>query len=306
MVARRYEQLAGLASRHHGVFSRVDALGLGISSTALESRTQAGIYRRLFPGVYAVAGSPETRSQRLAAAVASFPTLAAVSHSTAAELWGLTNRQMLSFDVVTIRWDRVHRPEVRVHESLDLLPADVVELDGIPITTPTRTVVDLGASNRWIVESALEHGIRKGLFTLDEVDAFVRRVARRGRRGVGVIKPLLKARQQWDTTTESALEDEFRKLLAEWGLPIPKLQYEVRDERGILVARADFAYPEQRILIELDSEAHHMDRITFRRDRTKQNRAAILGWTVLRYTWWDVIEAAGRVASEIRSLVSPS
>ena len=80
---------------------------------------------------------------------------------------------------------------------------------------------------------------------------------------------------------------------------IPELQYDVRDRDGRFVCRADFAYPTHRLLIELDSEAHHLDRLTFRRDRAKQNRAVVLGWTVLRYTWWDVKNEGDRVVSEI-------
>jgi very-short-patch-repair endonuclease len=190
---------------------------------------------------------------------------------------------------------------------MDLLDEDVTELDGISLTTPARTVVDLGAVNRWSVEHALEQGIRNELFTLADVDRFVRRVARRGRRGVGVIRPLLEARRKWDRATESALEDEFRKLIAAWGLPMPELQYEVRDTAGCFVCRADFAFPNKQLLIELDSEAHHLDRITFRRDRQKQNRALLLGWTVLRYTWWDLKENPMRVVGELQAkLAEPS
>ena len=298
--------LAQYAAKHHGVFCIDDALALGVPTRTIRGRVESGRYVRLYPGVYSVSGAKANHSRQMVAAVTSFPLLAAVSHESAAELWGMTRRGLHTIDVVTTRWDRVRRPAVKVHESLDLLPGDIVELDGIPLTTAVRTVVDLGASNKWIVESALEHGIRKGLFTLDEVDAFVRRVARRGRRGVGVIRPLLKARSRWDNKTESALEDEFRKLVADWGLPMPELQYEVRDELGILVSRADFAYPEERLLIELDSEAHHMDRMTFRRDRSKQNRAIVLGWTVLRYSWWDVVEAPARVYQEIRQALARS
>lgn len=264
----------------------------------------ASTFLRLYPGVYAVAGTPDSVRRRMVAAVRSFPTLTAVSHQSAAEVWGMTTRGLRSVEVTTTRWDRVHRRDIRVHESLDLLPIDVVELDGIPVTSPARTVVDLGASNRWIVEAALEQGIRRRLLTLEEVEAFVVRVARRGRRGVGVIRPLLKARRRWDVTTESPLEDEFRRLIEEWDLPRPRLQYEVRDGSGRFVCRADFAYPMQHVLIELDSEAHHLDRISFRRDRNKQNQAAVLGWTVLRYTWWDVAEAPARVCSEIRAALS--
>jgi hypothetical protein len=305
MDSHEHANLGDFASQHHGVFTRHDALRLGVSRPTIDKRTRSGLYRRLEPGVYAVAGSPVSLRQKLVSVAFSFQGLAAISHQTAAELWGITRRGLRVVEVTTTRWDRVRRPNAVVHESLDLLAADVVDLDGIPVTTPARTVVDLGASNKWIVESALDEGIRKDLFTLDQVEAFVRRVARRGRRGVGVIRPLLAARRQWGAVTESVLEDEFRKLIVEWDLPMPELQYEVRDELGLLVCRADFAYPDCRLLIELDGAAHHLDRGTFRRDRAKQNRAVVIGWTVLRYTWWDIVEAPTRVQAEIRAAIAP-
>ncbi|MCP3994570.1 MAG: DUF559 domain-containing protein [bacterium] len=297
-------ELASIATARHGVFSLEHARQVGIPDRTVRDRANLGRYLRLYPGVYSFAGSVPTVRQQMVAAVDSFPELAAISHQTAAELWGLTSRGFRTIEVVTRRWDREHRSRMRVHESLDLIAADVVNLDGIPTTSVERTVVDLGASNKWLVEYALEQGIRLGLVTLADVEGFMNRVARRGRRGVGVIRPLLKARRKWDSATESALEDRFRKLLDEWGLPVPVLQYNLHDHQGRFVCRADFAYPAARLLIELDSEAHHLDRIAFRRDRGKQNRAVVLGWTVLRYTWWDLEKEAGRVVSEIRSKVA--
>lgn len=287
------------AEAQHGVFTRSDAHSLGIAQDALLGRIAEGRYTRLYPGVFAVTGAPDSNRRRLSAAVRSFPALAAISHQTAAEMWGLTKRGVRQIEVVTTRWDRVRRSDLVAHESLDLIAADVVDLDGIPVTTPVRTVVDLGASNRWLVEAALEEGIRKRLFSLADVEKLVARVGRRGRRGVGVIRPLIEARRRWDSVTDSALEDRFRKLLASAGVPQPTAQYEIRDPSGGLVCRADFSYPESRLLIELDSEAHHMDRMTFRHDRRKQNGAIVLGWTVLRYTWWDLEEHPWKVSAEV-------
>ena len=75
---------------------------------------------------------------------------------------------------------------------------------------------------------------------------------------------------------------------------------------GKLVSLVDFAYPDHRLAIELDSEAYHMDRLSFRGDRRKQNRALVLGWTVLRYTWWDLHERAAQVETEIRAALEAS
>ncbi|MDX2466298.1 MAG: type IV toxin-antitoxin system AbiEi family antitoxin domain-containing protein [Acidimicrobiia bacterium] len=307
MESTTHSRLAALAAAQHGVFTRQDALALGVSDSALALRVAAGRYGQTDPGVYTMAGSVASVQQRMVVAVKSLPALAALSHQTAAEIWGLTQRGFRGIEVTTTRWDRVHRSAFRVHESLDLVAEDVVVRNGMPVTRPERTVVDLGASNRWIVESALERGIRLGLFSLGDVESFVQRVGRRGRRGVGVIRPLLEVRKRWDTATESDLEDLFRKFTYRADLPEPVTQYEVRTESGELISRSDFAYPEAALLIEMDSEAHHMDRITFRRDRSKQNSASVRGWTTLRYTWWDIKGEPERVAVEIRqALGNPS
>ena len=160
---------------------------------------------------------------------------AAVSHQTAAYLWDMTGRRGSGVEVVTTRWDRVHRTTVIVHESRDLVNADVTTLDGIPITIPARTVVDLGASApRWLAETCLDNGLRNELFTIGEVASFVRRVTRPGRRGVGTIRPLLEARMDQTSVTESELEDLFRRIATKNGLPEPIAQYVVRDIDGTL------------------------------------------------------------------------
>ncbi len=306
MNDHRDSQLARRAELQHGVFTRDDALDIGIPESTLSDGVATGRYRSLMPGVYAIGGSPQSLTQRLAAAVKSMPALAALSHRTAAELWGLTERGIRTIDIVTSRWDRVQREDVVVHESLDLIEQDVTTLRGLAVTTAVRTIVDLGATSRWAVEAAFEAGIRKDLFNPADVEAMVLRVARRGRRGVGAIRPVLEARRHWDSATESALEDLFRRVVDDVGLPRPRSQYVVKDAANEFVCRADFAYPEARLLIELDSEAHHMDRVTFRRDRAKQNRATVLGWTVLRYTWWDLQDNPYHAGAEIAAALRAS
>lgn len=304
MVDEKYYKLMQVAAEQHGVVCAEDTRRLGINRNSVARWIRAGRIRAESPRAYVVAGSPGTRQQKMAVAVLSMPSLAALSHDTAAEAWGLTNRGFRRTHVVTTRWNRVRRPGVVVHESLDLIPEDVTLWSGIPITTPQRTLVDLGATSKWVVESALEQGIRHRLLTLADLEGVVARVARRGRRGVGVIRPLLEARRRWDEPADSALEDAFRRLLDDMGIEAPCAQYVLRDDSDAFVCRADFAYPRQRVLIELDSEAHHMDRIAFRRDRDKQNRAVVLGWTVLRFTWWDVQANPGHVAEQVSAALS--
>jgi hypothetical protein len=283
------------------VFTTQQALSSGVSKGLLRRRLGSG-YLRQVDGVYVVAGSVDTWHRRVSLATLSVKGGVA-SHATAARLWGLTDSEPLGIEVSAIRWRRRHRDFV-VHESLDLSPQDRTWIAGIEVTVATRTVVDLGATARWLVEPALETGIRHGLLSVPDVRRFVDRVSRRGRRGVGVIRPLLERRERWDQATDSELEARFLRALEGYSLPLPVSQHTVRAPDGTFVCRADFAYIESRVLIELDSEAFHMDRLAFRRDRAKQNQTELLGWRTLRYTWWDVVERPGRIYRDIRTALS--
>ena len=207
--------------------------------------------------------------------------------------------------MVTMRHERAIRRSFTVHESLDLSGGDIVRIDGLPTTSPARTVVDLGAvSPAWAVEACLDSGLRQRLFTLDEVCRFVNRVAKRGRRGVGVIRPLLEARLEWQGLTESDLEDLFRRVVASSRVLMPRPQYTLHDELDRFICRADFAYVEEKALIELDSEKYHMDPATFARDRDKQNRAMALGWRVYRFTWRQLVESPDEVLTVLAQITA--
>jgi len=296
--------LSELASQQHGAFSVDQAVACGLTRRGIEDRERRGVYERIYPTVFALAGAPNTWHRATLAAILSIGTPTAASHRSAAYLWGLLRGAGPRIHIVTRRWDRRHRLDVRLHESLDLIPSDIVTVDGIPTTTAARTIVDLGATEPWRVERALEAGISRDLVTLRTVDDFVRRVARRGRRGVGVIRPLLEARSQWDGATQSDLEDLLRTVLAQRGVPIGAAQHRITDHIGTFVGRPDFAYIEHRLAVELDGEQFHMDRMVFRNDRRRQNELELLGWRVLRYTWWDLTNRPDEVADEIRSALS--
>ena len=277
--------LGAIAAKQHGVFSLAQARAAGIHQSTLDKRVARGALTRVQRAVFAFPGAAATWQREASALVLSVPRLAAASHKTAAFIWGLSSIEPETAEIVTVRHQRIQRRNPQIHESIDLEPRDVVISDGIPTTTPVRTVVDVGAtaSSRY-VEHCLDTGLRIGLFRLGDVAGFIRRVAKSGRNGIGTIRPLVDERAKWDTITESALEDMFLRLVVNSELPNPVSQYRVL-EGSTIVCRADFAYPEDHILIELDSEQYHMDRETFRRDRAKQNRAHALGWTVYRFTW---------------------
>lgn len=66
----------------------------------------------------------------------------------------------------------------------------------------------------------------------------------------------------------------------------------------------DVAFPDVKVAIEVDGFAFHSDTAAFQNDRLRQNRIALLGWQVLRFTWLDLTEYPDRVLATIHSAVS--
>lgn len=279
-----------LASEQYGVFTRAQALAAGLKGSTIDGRVNRGVYDRHFPTVYGFPGSVDTWRRRVIAAVLSAKEPAAASHLTAAYLWGMRSRVPVEIEIVAKRHKRVHRLPFTLHESKDLRSSDIITIDGIPLTTAVRTIVDLGASARpAIVAQCLDSALRRQLFTAWEVRRFIARVARPGRTGIGTIRPLIEERLTWQGLTASELEDAFRRVIEDSPHPMPETQWVVED-RGAFVGRFDFAYPQRFALIETDSEGFHMDPVSFQRDREKQNRAQMLGWTVYRFTWRQIVD----------------
>jgi very-short-patch-repair endonuclease len=294
---------SGIAERQSGVIHRSTLVDAGVSDAMILRRIEQGQLTRRAQSVYAYAGTPSTESQQLAAQALSVDDRACISHDSAAHLWGLIQRRPRRVHVAVERWQREHRSDCVVHESLDLEPDDRIWRHGIPLTIPERTIVDLGATSPWLVERALSTGIRLELFTIAEVVAVVGRVGRRGRRGVGVIRPLLAMHQSIDGRTESLLEDRFLRVLFDRGIAMPRTQHEVIDDSGRFVCRADFAYPQVKLLIEVDGRSYHSDSVAYQRDREKQNRTQALGWSTLRFTWHDIVRDADRTAMTVASWI---
>lgn len=283
--------LNSLAREQRGIFTMAQGLACGFPRSTITGRAARGLYEPIHPGVYGLAGSENSWHRRVLAAVLSAAAPAAASHRTAAYLWGMMSLTPDAIEVVTRRHRRCDRPTFTIHESKDLMGSDVVEIDGIPVTSAVRTVVDLGASAPpWLVEKCLDSGLRKQLFTAWQVRCFIARVARPGRIGVGTIRPLVEQRILWDSITDSDLEDLLRSVVSRTPYPMPEPQFKLFRPTGEFVGRYDFAYPTRMALIETDGMRWHMDPESFERDREKQNEAHALGWTVYRFTWRQLVD----------------
>jgi very-short-patch-repair endonuclease len=284
--------------------------GLVTSAQALKAlgrgRKQRWVTERrlvvIQPGVYRIAGAPQTWHQSVMAAALAADGI--VSHRSAAELWGLI--QPAGYVDVVVKPPHQPRltPPAILHRVTDLRPDLAVERAGMRLTDPVRTLVDLGlVLPHWSVRTALARGITTRLLGITEVQALRDALGRRGRNGTGVIQRVLDEHLLTGGLDESELETRFHRLARRHDLPVMTIQHEVWSA-GRFIARVDAAYPDRKIAIEVDGFSAHSSPDAFQRDRTRQNRLVALGWTVLRFTWADVVRRSAMVAQAIRAAVA--
>jgi hypothetical protein len=156
---------------------------------------------------------------------------------------------------------------------------DVIEVEGLAVTTPLRTAWDLGrVRNRDRAISGLDAMLRLGTFDREELLAGVERFRRmRWVTTLRALAPLADAR------AESPGESVLRLRWLDTGLPAPELQVEVwRD--GVLIARLDLAHEELRFAAEYDGAEWHSSPAQREHDRARREAVSRERWTVRAFT----------------------
>lgn len=288
-----------LAQRQYGLVTRAQLRSLGMTDRQITARLASGLLEPVHRGVLrmpAVARSPEQAV--LAACLAAG---AVASHRSAAALWGLRGVERPPIDVTVPGQSGRRLAGVVVHRSAGLEAHDVIRRLGIPVTTPGRTLLDLGAVAPRLVEAAMEDALFRGLVSEAALRRVLDRAGTHGRNGTAVLRDLLDRREPGRAPTESPLEDELVRLLRRHGLPEPVRQHPVALGAG-REARIDLAYPELRLGIEADGRRWHSGRADFERDRARANRLAAHGWTMLRFGPDAIRRRGGTVAAEVRAV----
>jgi hypothetical protein len=141
----RDQVVGGFADRQHGVVSREQLLAAGVGSGAIVRALDAGRLRPVFRGVYAVGHVALRREGWWMAALLVCGEGAALSHRTAATIWGLVTGPTLPIDVTTSTDHGRKHARITAHR-MRLHPFDALVRDNLRVTTPSRTIVDLAAS----------------------------------------------------------------------------------------------------------------------------------------------------------------
>lgn len=293
------------ASAQHGVVALADARAVGVTDRQLDRRLATGELVAEHRGVYRVLGAPPSPEQTLLAAVMGAGRGAAASHRSAAWVWDLPGGSIDPPEVTVTGRRRPELSGVKAHQRMALAAIDVTRQRDIPVTTPARTLLDLGVVVPFSVfEAAAERALLRGLVTVPRLREVHERLGGRGRPGSAAMRAFLEERGEATAPTESPLELELVRLLRLHGLPPARRQLQIRTLRGGMV-RLDLAYPEQKLGIEADGRLWHSGRADFQRDRTRGNALLQLGWRILRFTWDDVRQRPETVVADIsRALAS--
>jgi hypothetical protein len=289
--------IAVIARAQHGVISMQQLADLGVAQRAVSHRVAAGRLHRLHRGVYAVGHTILTERGRWMAAVLAYGGDAALCHASAAALWDIRRSNAMWIDVaVPTAAGRAKRPGIRIHRVRTLLPDEVIEHQGIRVTTPARTVLDLAATlSRDRLERLLDRTEILRLTDYPALDAIAR--AHPGHRGAGQLRAAV-AEYLAGAMTRSDLEELFLEICRRHGLPDPVVN---GDLNGFEV---DVLFAEQRLIVEIDSWRYHRTRRAFDADRARDAHHLRHGYRTVRFTDRQLENDEHAVAATLRSLLA--
>jgi very-short-patch-repair endonuclease len=286
-----------LAAAQGGCVTRSQLIECGVSTRTIERMTSAGAMDPATAGVYRLLPSKGWRDD-VRAAIAALPG-AIVSHHSAAAMLGFPRTKPLA--VVSVHTRTTHEfPGVCVRRTHDMAPDHVHDLDGVPVTTAARTVVDLAAVlHPKHLSAIIQDLVLTSQLALPDVAVVLGEVARRGKPGVQSLRATLEMlgpeptpmteleRRGWALLQRAGVADGVRECAVPWD-----------PDR-----RFDVAWPDVRVAVEWDSRRWHgaLQRMAY--DRRRDRAAAINGWVVIRFTWDEVVTRPDRVVDDVRSLI---
>jgi hypothetical protein len=284
-------ELARIASASHGVVTRSELLCVGVSDDEIRWRLRSGGLIRVHRGVYRVGHRAPSLEAAYLAAVLAAGEGALLGGRAAAHLLVILKGAAPPPEVIARTQRRIEG--VTTHRSRLLNARDATTVQGIPVTTVPRTLVDIASvlSVDALARACHEAGVRYGT-TPKAVEAVLAR--RPNNPGAKKLRRVLHGDVK---VTLSTLEARFLELLIDAGLPLPETN---RPAGG---RRVDCRWPEQRLTVELDGYRFHNSRHSWELDRLREREARARGDEFRRYTYGDVFERPALVLAELVSLI---
>lgn len=260
-------------------------------------------WRKALPGVYVLPGARDTFEQRVWIGWLAIGPQSCVSFEAAAQLQRIPNviRNVVTLTVPHSGYQ--HLPGITVHQISDVLPEHLVTIDGLPVTSVARTIVDLAAEvSLERLRRIVEDSKYAGLTNYTEVGECLASIARRGKRGVRKLTRVLMLLDGGKATSNSHLERDLLAALRRGALPMPKAQYPFPG-RQFVKGCVDYAYPEAKLIVEADGRTWHTRIQDIARDHERDGDAAEGGWLTLRLLYEHIKGDPEGTARRVRAVL---
>jgi very-short-patch-repair endonuclease len=265
----------------------------GLGRSSIRWRVRSGRLHPVRRGVYAV-GRPEVSPNgRWMAALLTCGPGAVLSHGSAAALWGFGSEPRGLVEVSLLAGTRSRRPGIRAHRRVSLSPDEVTEHEGVPTTTPVRTLIDQATQ---LAPARLERAVNEA-DKLERVRADVLYAAldnHSGEPGVGPLRKLLDPLHF--RLSDSELERAMRPVARAAGLPVPETKAWVNDYE------VDFFWPELGIVVEADGLRYHRTASQQRRGLERDQTHIAAGLWPLRFSHWQIAREPAHVRKVLRQV----
>jgi Protein of unknown function (DUF559) len=232
------------------------------------------------------------------AAVLSAGPGAVLSHRSAGVLWRILPPMSILPEVT--RATRCHMSSALQAHYATLRPDEVTRVDGIPVTTAPRTMLDIAAltTERQLATALNELEVR-GITDRLSIPELLERYPRK--RGSARLRALLADETTVRGISRKELEKRFAILIDATDLPRPRRNADVA-VRGRFF-EADCLWAKERLIVELDGRASHGTRRAFELDRERDRLLQSNGWRVVRVTWRQLRDDAPAVIADLRRLL---
>lgn len=279
----RDQRIAAIAALQRGRVSRAQLLAAGLSYAAIARRVRRGALWPVHGGAVLAVGQPH--SVELGAETAALLTMragAVLSWWTAADLWDLGVPSGDRVHVTVPGGGSAHRDGVVVHRARILAPRDVRVHQGLPLTTPARTLLDLSpVLTARQLERAFDRALVARSMFLGDVAELLSRVP--GQAGAPSLKAVLE-HERGPTVTRSEAEEIVLELVRDADLPEPEVNVEIAGYE------VDFLWRAQGLVVEIDGFRFHSTARRFEHDHRKDAALRAAGLEVRRFTFWQAKE----------------
>jgi len=290
-------EIAAIAGRQKQLVALPQLVALGLGKRGVSHRAQRRRLFRLHEGIYALHPPPYSPHQRYLAAVYACGRGSAISDLAGAWLQGMSEDRPAVTQISNATGNGRTLAGIVVHQR-QIDRCDIELRYGIPCTTAARTILDCAASVPIKTLEELLMAADSGRPGLDRRRLEQLVAAHRGRRGIANLRELIS-----DDPKDTEVENERRmlRICRRFAIPEPETQYPI--ETAGRRFRADFCWPELKLIVECDSWRWHGGKLKAESDRDRDQLLVIAGWVVVHFTRNQIKLEPERTGRKLAALI---